>query len=164
MPLRAVVQRVTRASVSVAGDVVGRIDEPGLVALVGVTHDDGPDDIEWMARKIADLRILRDERSACDELAPVLVVSQFTLYADIRKGLLADQALGNRAQDGARQLAASHYDPNLLHVESRFEIPAVVEALRERGLQVETGAFGADMRIEILADGPVTLVLDSRTS
>lgn len=79
-------QRVTRASVSVAGDVVGRIDEPGLVALVGVTHDDGPEDIDWMARKIADLRILRDERSASDQLAPVLVISQFTLYADIRKG------------------------------------------------------------------------------
>ncbi len=142
MPLRAVVQRVTRASVSVAGDVVGRIDEPGLVALVGVTHDDGPDDIEWMARKIADLRILRDERSACDELAPVLVVSQFTLYADIRKG---------------RRPSWKAAAPGPV-------VAAVVEALRERGLQVETGAFGADMRIEILADGPVTLVLDSRTS
>ncbi len=135
-------QRVTRASVSVAGDVVGRIDEPGLVALVGVTHDDGPDDIEWMARKIADLRILRDERSACDELAPVLVVSQFTLYADIRKG---------------RRPSWKAAAPGPV-------VAAVVEALRERGLQVETGAFGADMRIEILADGPVTLVLDSRTS
>ena len=142
MPLRAVVQRVTRASVSVAGDVVGRIDEPGLVALVGVTHDDGPDDIEWMARKIADLGILRDERSACDELAPVLVVSQFTLYADIRKG---------------RRPSWKAAAPGPV-------VAAVVEALRERGLQVETGAFGADMRIEILADGPVTLVLDSRTS
>ena len=141
MPLRAVVQRVTRASVSVAGDVVGRIDEPGLVALVGVTHDDWPDDIEWMARKIADLRILRDERSACDELAPVLV-SQFTLYADIRKG---------------RRPSWKAAAPGPV-------VAAVVEALRERGLQVETGAFGADMRIEILADGPVTLVLDSRTS
>ncbi|MBP6996318.1 MAG: D-tyrosyl-tRNA(Tyr) deacylase [Phycicoccus sp.] len=140
--MRAVVQRVTRASVSVAGDVVGRIDEPGLVALVGVTHDDGPDDIEWMARKIADLRILRDERSACDELAPVLVVSQFTLYADIRKG---------------RRPSWKAAAPGPV-------VAAVVEALRERGLQVETGAFGADMRIEILADGPVTLVLDSRTS
>lgn len=139
-------QRVTRASVSVAGDVVGRIDEPGLVALVGVTHDDGPDDIEWMARKIADLRILRDERSACDELAPVLVVSQFTLYADIRKGR---RPSWNAAAPGPI---------------AEPVVAAVVEALRERGLQAETGAFGADMRIEILADGPVTLVLDSRTS
>lgn len=139
-------QRVTRASVSVAGDVVGRIDEPGLVALVGVTHDDGPEDIDWMARKIADLRILRDERSASDQLAPVLVISQFTLYADIRKGR---RPSWNAAAPGPV---------------AEPVVDAVVEALRERGLIVETGAFGADMRIEILADGPVTLVLDSRTS
>ncbi|WP_336493112.1 D-aminoacyl-tRNA deacylase, partial [Methylobacterium nigriterrae] len=77
--MRAVVQRVTRASVTVDGEVVGTIDRPGLVALVGVTHDDGPADVATIARKIADLRILRGERSAADEGAPVLVVSQFTL-------------------------------------------------------------------------------------
>ena len=84
--MRAVLQRVTHASVDVDGEVVGAIDRPGLVALVGVTHDDGPEQVEWLARKIAELRILRDEQSVLDAGAPVLVVSQFTLYADTRKG------------------------------------------------------------------------------
>src|SRR3954469_7743449 len=84
--MRAVLQRVTSASVSVAGEVVGAIDRPGLVVLVGVTHDDGPDQVEWLARKIADMRLLRDEQSVVDAAAPVLVVSQFTLYGDARKG------------------------------------------------------------------------------
>lgn len=142
--MRAVVQRVTRASVTVVGDIVGRIDGPGLVALVGVTHDDGPDDVAWMARKIADLRILREERSVADEQAPVLVVSQFTLYADTRKGR---RPSWNAAAPGpvAEPMVA-----------------AVAQALRERGLRVETGAFGADMTVDIVGDGPVTLVLDSR--
>ena len=84
--MRAVLQRVTRARVEVEGEVVGEISRPGLVALVGVTHDDGPEQVERMARKIAELRILRDEQSLVDAAAPVLVVSQFTLYADTRKG------------------------------------------------------------------------------
>src|SRR6476620_6346037 len=82
--MRAVLQRATSASVTV--EVVGRIDEPGLVVLLGVTHDDGPDQVAWMVRKIRDLRIMRDERSVADLGAPVLVVSQFTLYGDARKG------------------------------------------------------------------------------
>ena len=84
--MRAVLQRVSRASVTVDGEVVGELTRPGLLALVGVTHDDGPEQVATMARKIADLRILHDERSVLDEGAPVLVVSQFTLYADTRKG------------------------------------------------------------------------------
>ena len=84
--MRAVLQRVTRASVSVGGEVVGAIDRPGLLALVGVTHDDGPAQVETIARKVAELRILRDEQSVTDAAAPVLLVSQFTLYADLRKG------------------------------------------------------------------------------
>ena len=84
--MRAVVQRVTRASVTVDGIVVGAIDRPGLVALVGVTPGDGAAQVELVARKIAELRILRDEQCAVDVGAPVLVVSQFTLYADTRKG------------------------------------------------------------------------------
>ena len=84
--MRAVLQRVARASVTVDGEVVGAIERPGILALVGVTHDDGPEQVATMARKIADLRILHDERSVLDEGAPVLVVSQFTLYADTRKG------------------------------------------------------------------------------
>lgn len=143
--MRAVVQRVTRAGVTVAGTVVGAIDRPGLVALVGVTHDDGPDDVAWLARKIADLRILRDEHSVADEGAPVLVVSQFTLYAETRKGR---RPSWNAAAPGpvAEPMVA-----------------AVAQALRERGVTVETGAFGADMTVEIIGDGPVTLLLDSRT-
>ena len=84
--MRAVVQRVTRASVTVDGIVVGAIDRPGLLALVGVTPGDGAAQVKLIARKIAELRILRDEQSAVDVGAPVLVVSQFTLYADTRKG------------------------------------------------------------------------------
>ena len=84
--MRAVIQRVNRAAVSVDGQVVGAIDRPGLLALVGVTHDDGAAQVALIARKIADLRLLEGELSVTDAAAPVLVVSQFTLYADTRKG------------------------------------------------------------------------------
>jgi D-tyrosyl-tRNA(Tyr) deacylase len=82
--MRAVLQRVARASVSVEGRVVGRLDGPGLVVFVGVTHDDGPDEVAWLARKVRELRIMRDEQSVADTGATVLVVSQFTLYGDAR--------------------------------------------------------------------------------
>jgi D-tyrosyl-tRNA(Tyr) deacylase len=140
--VRAVLQRVTRASVSVDGELVGAIDRPGLLALVGVTHDDGPEQVATMARKIADLRILHDEQSAADLGAPVLVVSQFTLYADTRKG--------RRPSWGA---AAPGEVAEPL-------VDAVVAALRERGLEVATGRFGAMMQVELVNDGPVTLVLE----
>ena len=140
--MRAVLQRVTRASVSVDGEVVGAIDRPGLLALVGVTHDDGPEQVATMARKIADLRILHDEQSAADVGAPVLVVSQFTLYAATRKG--------RRPSWGA---AAPGEVAEPL-------VDAVVAALRKRGLEVATGRFGAMMQVELVNDGPVTLVLD----
>src|SRR5450759_3368631 len=84
--MRAVVQRAARAEVRVDGAVVGRIDRPGLVVLLGVTHDDGARQVEQIVRKIAELRILRDERSAVEVNAPILVISQFTLYGDVRKG------------------------------------------------------------------------------
>jgi D-aminoacyl-tRNA deacylase len=140
--VRAVLQRVTSASVSVDGEVVGAIDRPGLLALVGVTHDDGPDQVAVMARKIADLRILHDERSVFDEGAPVLVVSQFTLYADTRKGR---RPSWNNAAPGpvAEPL-----------------VEAVVAALRQRGVEVSTGRFGADMQVSLVNDGPVTLVVE----
>jgi D-aminoacyl-tRNA deacylase len=141
--MRAVLQRVTSASVSVAGEVVGAIDRPGLVVLVGVTHDDGPDQVEWLARKIADLRLLRDEQSVLDAGAPVLVVSQFTLYGDARKGR---RPTWNAAAPGPV---------------AEPVVDAVVAALRQRGIQVETGTFGADMAVSLVNDGPVTLVLDS---
>lgn len=141
--MRAVIQRASRASVTVAGEVVSSFDGPGLVVLVGVTHDDGPEQVELVARKIADLRILRDERSALETGAPVIVVSQFTLYADVRKGR---RPTWNAAAPGpvAEPL-----------------VDAVVEALRARGLTVGTGVFGADMAVELVNDGPVTIVFDT---
>ena len=140
--MRAVLQRVSRASVVVDGAVVGAIDRPGLVALVGVTHDDGPEQVATMARKIAELRILHDERSVTDEGAPVLVVSQFTLYADTRKGR---RPSWNAAAPG------SVAEP---------VVEQVVDALRARGVEVATGRFGAHMHVELVGDGPVTIVLD----
>ena len=140
--MRAVLQRVTSASVTVEGEVVGSIERPGLVALVGVTHDDGPSQVEALARKIADLRILRDERSVLDVGAPVLVVSQFTLYADTRKG--------RRPSWGA---AAPGPIAEPL-------VDALVVALRDRGIEVATGRFGAMMEVSLVNDGPVTLVVD----
>jgi len=141
--MRAVLQRVTSASVTVDGVLVGAIDRPGLVVLVGVTHDDGPEQVEWLARKVADLRLLRDEQSVLDAGAAVLVVSQFTLYGDARKGR---RPTWNAAAPG------SVAEP---------VVEAVVAALRQKGLEVETGTFGAEMAVSLVNDGPVTLVLDS---
>lgn len=141
--MRAVVQRASRASVTVDGAVVGAFEGEGLVALVGVTPGDGPAQVEYLARKIADLRILRGERSAAEAGAPVLVVSQFTLYGDARKGR---RPTWNAAAPGpvAEPL-----------------VDAVVADLRARGLTVATGVFGADMAVELVNDGPVTLLLES---
>jgi len=141
--VRAVVQRVTHASVTVDGAVVGAIDRAGLVVLLGVTHDDGPEQVDLVARKVADLRILRDERSAVDEGAPVLLISQFTLYADTRKGR---RPTWNAAAPGgvAEPL-----------------VEAVATALRDRGLEVATGTFGADMAVELVNDGPVTVIIEA---
>ncbi|MFS0706285.1 D-aminoacyl-tRNA deacylase [Cellulomonas sp. 179-A 9B4 NHS] len=141
--MRAVVQRVTRAAVRVDGEVVGEITRPGLLALVGVTPGDGPAQVEVVARKIAELRILREERAAVDVGAPVLVVSQFTLYADVRKGR---RPTWNAAAPGAV---------------AEPLVAAVVDALRARGLEVATGRFGADMQVELVNDGPVTILVES---
>lgn len=140
--MRTVLQRVRRARVTVAGEVVGEVSRPGLVALVGVTHDDGPEQVETTARKIAELRILHGERCVLDESAPVLVVSQFTLYADTRKG---------------RRPSWSAAAPGPV---AEPLVDAVVAALRRRGVEVATGVFGADMEVELVGDGPVTIVLD----
>ncbi len=140
--MRAVLQRVSRASVTVHGRVVGELSRPGLLALVGVTHDDGPEQVATMARKIADLRILHGERSVLDEGAPVLVVSQFTLYADTRKGR---RPSWNAAAPGP--VAEPVLDE-------------VVAALQARGVEVETGRFGAHMDVELVNDGPVTILLE----
>ena len=141
--MRAVLQRVTRASVRVAGETVARIDGPGLVALVGATHDDGPEQVALIVRKIAELRIMREELSVVDLEAPVLVVSQFTLYADTRKGR---RPTWNAAAPGAV---------------AEPLVEQVVAGLRARGLRVETGRFGAQMEVELTGDGPVTVLLEA---
>lgn len=141
--MRTVLQRVDGARVLVAGKQVGGFEGPGLVALVGVAKDDGPPQAQWTARKLADLRILAGERSATEAQAPVLVVSQFTLHADVRKG--------RRPSWGA---AAPGDVAEPL-------VDAVAQELGERGLAVHTGVFGADMRVELVNDGPVTLVIDT---
>ena len=141
--MRAVVQRVVQASVTVDDEVVGAIDGPGLLVLLGVTHDDGPADVAWLARKVWDVRILRDESSASDIGAPVLVISQFTLYGDARKGRRPTWAA---AAPGP--VSEPLYD-------------AFCEALEGLGATVARGVFGADMQVSLVNDGPVTLVLDS---
>ena len=139
--MRAVVQRVTSASVRVDDEVVGSIGE-GLLVLLGVTHDDGPAQADVMARKLHELRILRDERSCAETGAGLLVVSQFTLYGDTRKG--------RRPSWGA---AAPGPVAEPL-------VDAVVAALRARGAQVGTGRFGAQMDVSLVNDGPFTVLLE----
>lgn len=140
--MRVVVQRVTSASVSVDGRVLGSIGT-GLLVLLGVTHDDGPSQVEEMARKLYELRVLRDEQSCATTGASLLVVSQFTLYGDTRKGRRPSWTAA------ATGVAAGPV------------VEDVIASLRGRGAQVETGVFGADMAVELVNDGPVTLVLDT---
>ena len=140
--MRAVVQRVTSARVVVDGDDVGRIDGPGLLVLLGVHRSDGDTQIAALSRKIAGLRILRGEVSAVDAAAPVLLVSQFTLYADTGKG---------RRPSWSAAAPAEVAEP----IVTKF-----AEQLRELGLEVATGRFGADMAVESVNDGPVTLLLE----
>ncbi|MFD6566321.1 D-aminoacyl-tRNA deacylase [Micromonospora profundi] len=139
--MRAVVQTVGRASVTVDGEVVGAI-ENGLLVLLGVTHTDTAETARTMARKVHELRILDDERSASDVGAPILVVSQFTLYGDARKG---------RRPTWTAAAPAEVAEPL---------VTAVVEALRERGAKVETGRFRAHMLVESVNIGPRTILLD----
>lgn len=141
--MKAVLQRVSRARVSVGGEVVGRIDGAGLLVLLGVTYGDGPEQVAWMARKIRDVRILDEERSVSDIGAPVLVVSQFTLYGDARKGR---RPTWNAAAPGPVS-------------EPVYE--AVCAELERLGTHVERGVFGADMAVELVNDGPVTLILET---
>ncbi|HRW17724.1 MAG TPA: D-aminoacyl-tRNA deacylase [Dermatophilaceae bacterium] len=145
--MRAVVQRVSAARVEVDGEVVGAIaaspDRLGLAVLVGVTHDDGPAQVDRLARKIAELRILPSERSVAETGGEVLVVSQFTLYADTRKG---------RRPSWSAAATGPVAEPL---------VEAVAEALRARGLTVATGRFGAHMQVHLVGDGPVTIVLDT---
>ena len=141
------VQRVSRAEVSVDGEEVGSIG-PGLCALVGVTHDDGPEQAAALARKLWHLRVFEDEggamnRSVAETSGAVLVVSQFTLYGDTRKG---------RRPSFVGAARPEHAEPL---------VERVVAELRELGATVATGRFGAEMRVDLVNDGPVTLILDS---
>lgn len=139
--MRAVAQRVSEAKVVVDGRAVGAIG-PGLCVLVGVTHDDTPEKAAALARKLWTLRILPDERSCSDIAAPLLVISQFTLYGDARKGR---RPTWNAAAPG--QLAEPLVDE-------------VVARLRALGATVETGVFGADMKVSLTNDGPFTVVVE----
>ena len=142
--MRVLVQRVTSASVTVDGEVVSEIRPrtQGLVALVGVTHDDDLATVTRMAEKLWQLRILDDEKSAADVSAPILVVSQFTLYANTAKGR---RPTWNAAAPGAV---------------AEPLVTAFAEALRGLGAHVETGVFGAHMAVALVNDGPVTVQLD----
>lgn len=141
--MRAVVQRVSEARVVVDGETVGVLDRPGLVVLVGVTHTDTVSEARWLAAKVHTLRILENEKSCADVDAPLLVISQFTLYADTRKG----------RRPSWNAAAPAHVAEPL--------VAAVVDALRALGAQVATGRFGADMLLHLVNDGPMTLVVDS---
>src|SRR5699024_10731159 len=141
--MRAVVQRVSEASVNIDGEVVGAVDEPGLLVLLGVTHDDGPDQVRALASKIWHLRVMRDELSASDMNAPILVVSQFTLYASTKKG--------RRPSWGAAA-------PGEIS-EPLYE--AFCAELRTLGAKVSEGVFGAEMAVSLVNDGPITLIVET---
>ncbi len=140
--MRAVAQRVSSASVTVDGGVIGAIDGPGLLVLVGVTHDDTVEKARKLAAKLWGLRVLEGEKSCSDLGAPLLVVSQFTLYADTAKGR---RPTWNNAAPGpvAEPL-----------------VDAVVAELRALGARVETGKFGADMKVALVNDGPITIIIE----
>ena len=140
--MRAVAARVSRAAVRVDGEVVGRIDGPGLLVLLGVGRDDGPEVAPVMARKLHELRVLQGERSCAEVGAPLLVISQFTLYGDTRKG---------RRPSWSAAAPPEQAEPL---------VEAVVSALRERGAEVATGVFGAAMAVESVNDGPFTVLVE----
>jgi D-tyrosyl-tRNA(Tyr) deacylase len=137
-----VVQRVREASVAVGDQVVGAIGEPGLLVFVGASHEDNAQNAAKLAAKLWGLRILRGELSCSDTAAPLLVISQFTLYADTRKGRRPSWQ-GAAPGPVAEPLVGE-----------------VVSALRALGAHVETGVFGADMQVSLVNDGPVTLILE----
>jgi D-tyrosyl-tRNA(Tyr) deacylase len=143
--VRLVVQRVSSARVDVGAQTVGSIDRPGLLVLVGVTHSDDERVASRLADKVWNLRILAGERSCAQQNAPILVVSQFTLYADLSKG---------------RRPSWSAAAPREL---SEPLVAAFVDALRRLGAEVATGSFGAEMRVSLVNEGPVTLIVDSDT-
>ncbi|WP_216205729.1 D-aminoacyl-tRNA deacylase [Amycolatopsis aidingensis] len=140
--MKAVVTRVTEATVTVDGEVVGAIAEPGLLVLLGVHKEDTTEQAATMARKLHELRILRDEESCASTGAPLLVVSQFTLYGDTRKGRRPSWTAAARPPEAERL------------------VQKVVTRLRDRGAPVETGRFGAMMSVHSVNDGPFTVLIE----
>jgi len=140
--MRAVVQAVSSASVTVDERIVGALDSPGLLVYLGLTHSDGSAEVDWMARKIWTVRMFADERSAADVGAPVLVVSQFTLYGDARKGRRPTWEAA-----APRHVSEPLYD-------------AVCDALVALGAAVDRGVFGAHMQVTSVNEGPFTLLLE----
>lgn len=140
--MRAVAQRVSEAKVVVGGETVGAITGPGLCVLVGVTHDDTMEKAAALARKLWTLRVLPDEQSCSDVDGPLLVISQFTLYGDARKGR---RPTWNAAAPW---------------VVAEPLVDEVVARLRALGATVETGVFGAEMQVSLTNEGPFTVVLD----
>jgi D-aminoacyl-tRNA deacylase len=147
--MRAILQRVSRAKVTIAGETAGEIG-PGLLVLLGITHDDTPEQARWLAEKIAGLRIFNDadgkmNRDVTEVGGGVLIVSQFTLYGDCRKG---------------RRPSFVGAAPPAVAVPLYEEFITAMKAL---GVPVATGRFGADMQVELVNDGPVTVIVDSRS-
>ena len=142
--MRAVLQRAETASVSVEGEVIGRLDSPGLVALVAAHKEDAEADIAKMAARIQNLRILPGEESVAGSGAPVMVISQFTLYGRTKKG-----ARPSWSDAAPAQVAEPMID-------------RLVELLREDGVEVATGRFGAMMKVALVNDGPFTVIVDTR--
>ncbi|MCP2254676.1 D-tyrosyl-tRNA(Tyr) deacylase [Prauserella aidingensis] len=140
--MKAVVTRVTEATVTVGDEVVGTLDKPGLLVLLGIHVDDTSDKADIMARKLHEMRLLRDEESCATADTPLLVVSQFTLYGDTRKGRRPSWTAAARPEQAEPLVAA------------------VVSALRERGAHVETGHFGAMMQVRSVNDGPFTVLVE----
>ncbi len=141
--MRAILQRVKKASVSVEGKEISSFNGAGIMALVGVTQNDGDDEIDFIVRKIANLRIMRDEKSISDLHLPIMIVSQFTLYGDCKKGR---RPTWIKAAKG--EIAKPIIDK-------------IVARLKDLGLEVYEGKFGADMQVSIINDGPFTIVLDT---
>lgn len=141
--MRAVLTRCSSAHVVVDGEIVGSLPAPGVMALVGVSRDDTASDAERLVRKIAGLRILDGERSVLDASAPMLVISQFTLFGDVRKG---------RRPSWSRAAPRDRSEPL---------IDEVVARLRGLGLHIETGRFGAKMTVSSVNEGPFTVLVDT---
>ncbi len=141
--MRVLLQRALNGRVLVDGKVVGELTRPGLVALVGITHDDTEEICQILAKKTYDLRIFNGEKSASDIDADILVISQFTLYASTRKG----------RRPSWNQAAPAPISKPL--------VESYISSLRSLGARVSTGIFGADMQVELTNDGPVTIMLDS---